>query len=120
MLLVRTRETVRHGVTVKITFCVALPNFAEIVTDVFAVTGLVATANVVDAILAGTVTDEGTVEILVLLLLKLMVAPRGGAGPLKATVPKTCVPPLTEVELKISELSTATVTVKLALLVVVP
>jgi hypothetical protein len=113
-------RNVRHGVTVKVTLCVTLPNFAEIVTDFFAVTGLVAIANVEDAILAGTVTVKGTVETLVLLLVKLTVAPSGGAGPLKVTVPMTCVPPLTEVGLKVSELSTATVTVKLAVLVVVP
>jgi hypothetical protein len=107
-------------VTVNVTLRVTPPNFAEIVTDLFAVTRLVAIANVVDPILAGTAADKGTVETLVLLLFKLTVAPRGGAGPLKVTVPVTCVPPLTEVELKVSELSAATVTVKLALFVVVP
>jgi hypothetical protein len=114
------RQKRPHGVTVKVTLCVTLPNFAEIVTDFFTVTGLVATPNVVDAKLAGTVTVEGTVDTLVLLLVKLTVAPSGDAGPLKVTVPMTCVPPLTEVGLKVSELSTATVTVKLVVLAVVP
>jgi hypothetical protein len=107
-------------VTVKVAFCVLPPNFAEIVTDLLVVTGLVAIANVADNILAGTITDEGTVETLVLLLVKLTVAPSGGAGPLKVTVPMACVPPFTEVGLNVSELSTATLTVKLAVLVVVP
>jgi hypothetical protein len=90
------------------------------VTDLFAVTGLLAIANVVDVRLAGTVTVEGTVATFVLLLVKVTVAPSGGAGPLKISVPVACVPPLTEVGLKVSELSTATLTVKLAVLVVVP
>jgi hypothetical protein len=63
---------------------------------------------------------EETVETLVLVLVELTVPPRGGAGPLKVTVPITCVPPLTEVGIKLSELSTATLTAKLAFLVVVP
>jgi hypothetical protein len=102
-----------------VVFCVP-PNFAEIVTDFFPVTGLVAIENVADVIFAGTVTVEGTVATVVLLLVKLTVAPSGGAGPLKVTVPIACVPPCTEVGLKVSELSTAALTVKLAVLAVVP
>lgn len=117
--LLRTPKTVRHGVTVKVVLCVP-PNFAEMVTDFVAVTGLVAIANVADNILAGTVTDEGTVATVVLLLVKLTVAPSGGAGPLKVTVPIACVPPWTEVGLKVSELSPAALTVKLAVFAVVP
>jgi hypothetical protein len=97
-----------------------LLNLAEIVADFVAVTWVVPIANVVDDILAGTITVDGMAEILVLLVPKFTVLPSGGAGPPRVTVPITGVPPLTEVELKVSELSTATLTVKLALLVVVP
>jgi hypothetical protein len=90
------------------------------VTDFFAITGLVAIEKVADDILAGTVTVEGTVATVALLLVKLTTAPSGGAGPLKVTVPIACVPPWTEVGLKVSEASTAALTVKLVVLAVVP
>ena len=114
------RQSARHGVIVKVAFFVTLPTCAEIVTDLFAVTRLVPIPNVVEVMFAGTVTVEGTVETVVLLMVKLMVVPSAGAGPLKVTVPVACVPPLTEVGVKVSELSTAAVTVKVAVLVVVP
>ena len=104
---------------VNVAFCV-LPSFAEIVTDLFVVTGVVAIANVVDTMLAGTVTVEGTVARFVLLLVKLTVAPSCGAGPLKVSVPIACIPPLTEVVLNVIELSAAALTVKLAVLAIVP
>jgi hypothetical protein len=107
-------------VIVKVALCVTLPNLTEIVTASVAVTWLVPIANVVDDTLAGTTTVDGTVATLVLLLVKLTVAPNGGAGPLRVIMPLACVPPLTEVGLKVSELSTGTVTVKVVVLVVVP
>jgi hypothetical protein len=113
------QETARHGVIVNFVFCV-LPNFAEMVTDLFVVTGVVAIANVVDTVLAGTVTVDGTVAKFVLLLVRLTVAPSGGAGPLKVSVPIACVPPLTEVGLNVTELSAGALTVKLAVLAIVP
>jgi hypothetical protein len=115
----RNPETVGHGVTVKVAFCV-LPNFPEMVTDLFAVTGLVTIANVIEVKLAGTVTVGGTVATFVLLLVKVTVAPSEGAGPFKTTVPVACVPPFTEVGVKVTELSAAALTVKLAALVIVP
>ena len=109
-----------HGVTVKVTLCVTLPNFAEMVTDLFVVTALVAIGNVVDTVLAGTVTVEGTVAKFVLLLVKLTVAPSDGAGPFKVRVPTACVPPFREVGLNVIELSAAALTAKLAVLAIVP
>jgi hypothetical protein len=93
---------------------------AETVTDFVAVTGAVVIAKDADSIFAGIVTVEGTVTIVALLLFKLTVAPSGGAGPVKVTVPMACVPPVTEVGLTVTEVSTAAVTVKLVVLVVVP
>jgi hypothetical protein len=90
------------------------------VTDLFVVTGFVAIANVVNTVLAGTVTVEGTVAKFVLLLVKLTVAPSGGAGPFKVRVPSACVPPLTEVGLNVIELNAAALTAKLAVLAIVP
>jgi hypothetical protein len=112
-------KSARHGVIVNVAFCV-LPSFPEMVTDLFVVTGFVAIANVVNTVLAGTVTVEGTVAKFVLLLVRLTVAPSGGAGPLKVRVPSACVPPLTEVGLNVIELNAAALTAKLAVLAIVP
>lgn len=78
--------------TVKVACCENPLNFAEIVIDFVAFTGLVVIANVADVMLAGTVTIEGSVATL-LLELRLTVAPGAGAGLLRVTVPTACVPP---------------------------
>jgi len=107
-------------VIVKVAFWLPLPYLAEIVTDLVADTGVVVIGKFTDIVLAGTITVAGVVAMLVLLLLKFMVAPSGGAGPVRVTVPVDCVPPLTELGLTVIELSTAAVTVKFAILVIVP
>ena len=105
---------------VKVAFWLPLPYLAEIVIDLVTDTGVVIIGKFTDTVLAGTVTVAGMVPMLVLLLLKFTVAPSGGAGPVRVTVPVDCVPPLTELGLIVTELSTAAVTVKLAVLVNVP
>lgn len=60
---------------------------AEIVTTVLAVTTLVEIVNFALFAPAETVTDEGTVATLVLLLLKVTTTPPAGAIPFSATVP---------------------------------
>jgi hypothetical protein len=105
---------------VKVDFWLPPPYLTEIVTDLVAVTGVVVIAKLADRMLAGTVTVEGTVAKLVLLLPKLTVAPTDGAGPVRVTVPIDCVPPCTDVGFKERELSTAAVTVRFAVFVVVP
>jgi hypothetical protein len=90
------------------------------VTDVLLAAGLVVIVNVVVVALPKTVTLDGTVATLVLLLVKLITAPLAGAWPFRITVPVDEFPPSTEVGLKLSELSVAEVTVRLVVLVLLP
>jgi hypothetical protein len=45
---------------------------------------------------AGTMTEDGTVAIVVLLLERVTVIPPDGAGPVSETVPATGLPPVTD------------------------
>jgi hypothetical protein len=84
------------------------------VSGLFALTGLVVTANVAVVELAATVTLPGICAAKVLLLDNVTTAPLAGAGPFRVTVPVDELPPSTEVGLRLTELSTGAVTVKLA------
>jgi hypothetical protein len=72
-------------------------------TVVDAVTALVLTVNVVLVALAATVTLEGTLAAVVLLLESMICAPPVGAGPLSVTVPAEEFPPVTLVGFSVSE-----------------
>jgi hypothetical protein len=88
------------------------------VSEALLATGLVVTVNVAVVALAATVTLAGTRAAAVLLLDSVTTAPLAGAGPFSVTVPVDELPPSTEVGFKLTELSTAAVTVKLAFWVV--
>ena len=66
---------------------------------------------------AVTVTLAGTCAADVLLLVRVTTAPPDGAGPVKVTVPVDEVPPITELGLRLTEVSAAAVTVKVAVFV---
>ena len=87
------------------------------VDEVLAATGLVVTVKVAVVAFAATVTLAGTCAAAVLLLDRVTTAPPAGAGPVSFTVPVEDVPPITEAGLKVTELTAAAVTVKLAVLV---
>ena len=73
------------------------------VTEVDAATALVLTVNVVLVAPAATVTLEGTLAAVVLLLERVTCAPPVGAGPLSITVPVEEFPPVTLVGFSESE-----------------
>lgn len=66
-------------------------------------TVLVVTVNVVEVVPAATVTLEGTVAALVLLLVSVTTAPPLGARPLRVIVPVEDEPPVTLAGLSVSE-----------------
>ena len=66
---------------------------------------------------AATVTLAGTWAAVVLLLVRVTTAPPDGAGPVKVTVPVDEVPPITELGLRLTGVSAAAVTVRVAVLV---
>ena len=101
------------ALTVKLAFWVA-PYVPEIVSDVFAPTGLLVTVNVAVVALAATVTLAGTWAAAVLLLDSVTTAPPAGAGPFSVTVPFDLPPPKTDAGLTLTDASTDAVTVKLA------
>jgi hypothetical protein len=76
------------------------------VTAVDAATALVLTVN--DALVApaATVTLEGTLAVVVLLLVRVTCAPPVGAAPLSVTVPVEEFPPVTLTGFKLSDKST--------------
>lgn len=82
------------------------------------VTELVLTVKLAVVALAATVTLEGTVATLVLLLVSVTTAPPAGAGPLSVTVPVDEFPPTTELGFRPTELGTGAFTVRVALFVV--
>jgi len=84
------------------------------VTEVFAATGVVVTANVTEVAPAATVTLAGTCAAAVLLLDSVTIAPPVGAAWVNVTVPVDEVPPTTEVGFKVTVLRTPDNTVKLA------
>jgi hypothetical protein len=88
------------------------------VTGVLLATGMVVTVNVAVVAAAATVTLTGTVAAAVVLLLSVTTAPPVGAGPLRVTVPVDGLPPVTEVGMTLTELTTGGVTVKAPLCVV--
>jgi hypothetical protein len=73
------------------------------VTVVDAVTALVLTVNVALVAPAVTVTLDGTLAAVVLLLESVTCAPPAGAGPLRVTVPAEEFPPVTLVGFSESE-----------------
>ena len=77
-------------------------------------TGLEVTVKVAVVAFAATVTLAGTWAAAVLLLDRVTTAPPAGAGPSSVTVPVDELPPRTELGLKLTALSTAAVTVKVA------
>lgn len=66
-----------------------------ITTEPVDVTVFVVTVNVAEVVPEATVTLEGTVAMLVLLLLRVTAVPLDGAGPVRVTVPVEAVPPRT-------------------------
>ena len=94
------------------------PYVPEIVTEVFAVTGVVVMVKVADRAPAAIVTLAGTCAADVLLLLKVTTAPTVGAAPLRVTVPVELLPPTTEVGDRVTEDKDAAVTVSVAFVLV--
>src|SRR5271165_4366901 len=84
------------------------------VTEALVATGLVVTVKVAVVAFAATVTLAGTWAAAVLLLDRVTTAPLAGAGPFSVTVPVEVFPPTTEVGFRVTELSTAAVTVRVA------
>ena len=80
-------------------------------------TAEVVTVNVALVAPAATVTLAGTWAAVVLLLVRVTTAPPDGAGPVKVTVPVDEVPPITELGLRLTEVSAAAVTVRVAVFV---
>ena len=85
-----------------------------------AATGAVVTLNVAVVAFGAMVTLAGTLAAAVLLLPIVTSAPPAGAGPFSVTVPVDALPPRTDVGLNVTELRVATVTVKVAVFVIVP
>ena len=113
----RVRVDIVGAATVRVARRVRLPYVAEIVTEALLATGLVVTVKVAVVAFAATVTLAGTWAAAVLLLDSITTAP-AGAGPLSVIVPIEEVLPTTDVGLRLTEISTAAVTVKLAFRVV--
>jgi hypothetical protein len=99
------KETVGSGggVTVSEADLVAPPKDEEMVTCVDVLTALLFTGKVAPMAPAATVTLEGTVATVVLLLESATCTPPEGAGPLRVTVPEEEVPPVTLVVFRESE-----------------
>jgi len=91
------------GVTVSETDLVTPPYAAEMLTVVDAATALVLTVNVALVAPAATVTLEGTLAAVVLLLESVTTAPPVGAAPLSVTVPVEEFPPVTLVGFSVNE-----------------
>ena len=86
-------------------------------TDALEPTAEVVIVNVALVAPAATVTLAGTWAAVVLLLVRVTTAPPDGAGPVKVTVPVDEVPPITELGLRLTEVSAAAVTVRVAVFV---
>jgi hypothetical protein len=87
------------------------------VTDALEPTAEVVIVNVALVAPAVTVTLAGTCAADVLLLVRVTTAPPDGAGPVKVTVPVDEVPPITELGLRLTGVSAAAVTVRVAVFV---
>ena len=86
-------------------------------TDALEPTAEVVIVNVALVAPAATVTLAGTWAADVLLLVRVTTAPPDGAGPVKVTVTVDEVPPITELGLRLTEVSAAAVTVRVAVFV---
>ena len=86
-------------------------------TDALEPTAEVVIVNVALVAPAATVTLARTWAAVVLLLVRVTTAPPDGAGPVKVTVPVDEVPPITELGLRLTEVSAAAVTVRVAVFV---
>ncbi len=118
MVVGLSESVFRSGaVTVSVVVLVKPLYSAEIVTEVFATTGLVVIVNVVLALPAGTVTLAGTPATAVLLLVRDTTAPPLGAAPVSVTVPVEVPPPTTLDGLRETELNVGGVTVSVVVLV---
>lgn len=106
-----------QGVTVRTADWLPL-RVPVIVTERVVVTVLLVTVKVAVVEPAATVTLEGTVATVVLLLERVTEIPFDGAGPFRLTVPVDVVPPLTEVGFSVSRETLGAVTVKRLVLVV--
>jgi hypothetical protein len=115
----RATEFSPGGVTVKDAVTLIPEYEAVIVTAVWDATGIVVTVKAAVELPAGTVTAEGTVAAALLLLSDTLVPP-AGAGPARVTVPEEDVPPVTDPGLTATEPIATGVTVKSAVLVLVP
>jgi hypothetical protein len=103
------------ALTVNVVVCVT-PYVPEMVTEVFVETGLVVMVKVAFLEPAAIETLPGTWAAEVLLLLRITVAPAGGAAPLRVAVPVELLPPTTELGDLLNEDRVAAVTVRVALL----
>jgi len=103
-------------VTIKVAV-IFTPLVADIVTLVILVTDLVVTVKVALVLPLEIVTLAGTVATVVELLERVTIAPAAGAGPESTTVPVEGAVPLTIVGLRLTEVSAAAVTVKVAVFV---
>src|SRR6266404_2781864 len=81
--------------TLSVALLVTPPEFAVSVTEVFALTGVVAMVKLAELAPATTVTFGGTVAIDGLLLASVTSCPFAGAKPFKVTIPVEDPPPLT-------------------------
>ena len=108
---------VSYGFTVRSARCV-VPRTAVILTDLLLVTAYVVTVKLAVVEPDGTVMLAGTLAADVLLLESVTTAPAAGATLSRVTVPVEEVPPRTVPGFKEIELSTAVVTVRVAVRVV--
>ena len=113
---IRSQTAKRHACTVRTAVCVP-PLVAEIVTLVELVTDFVVTVKVALVFPEDTVTLAGTVATAVELLVRVTTIPAVGAGPESVTVPVEGEDPMTIVGLKVRELTTGAVTVRVAVFV---
>lgn len=89
-----------------------------IVTDVFALTGVVLMVKLALLAPAAMLTLAGTCATDVLLLWSMTITPLRGAGPFNVTVPVELAPPTTELGLLLIEDNVAALTVRAAVLLV--
>ncbi len=116
---VRVRPVTARGPTVIVAVTVA-PEVAEIVEVELVATERPVTVKVAVVAPARTVTDVGTVATLVALELRVTTVPPVGAGPPRVTVPVDVVDEAIEDGLKVRPVTTAGLTVRVAVTVTAP